>query len=220
MLEREFAGAELLEHALTHGSRAHEDATPHGSNERLEFLGDAVLDLVISELLMRAHPAAPEGDLSRARAELVNTAALAERARAMGLPRYVRLSKSEERTGGREKDSILANVFEAVLGALYLDGGLEPARRLVEREFAAGVAAADRPRPDPKSRLQELLHASGDESPSYRVTEESGPPHEREFSVEVSVAGRVLGRAVGSSKRGAEQEAARRALEVLSEECP
>ncbi len=168
---------------------------------------------------MRAHPAASEGDLSRARAELVNTAALAERARAMGLPRYVRLSQSEERTGGRVKDSILANVFEAVLGALYLDGGLEPVRRLVEREFSAGVAAADRPRPDPKTRLQELLHASADEPPTYRVTDESGPPHEREFSVEVSVAGRVLGRAVGSSKRGAEQEAARRALEVLREEC-
>ena len=167
---------------------------------------------------MGAHPAAPEGDLSRARAELVNTAALAERARVLEIPRYVRLSKSEERTGGREKDSILANVFEAVLGALYLDGGLEPVRRLVEREFAAGVAAADRPRPDPKSRLQELLHASRDESPTYRVTEESGPPHEREFSIEVSVAGRVLGRAVGSSKRSAEQEAARRALEVLSGE--
>ena len=213
-----FARPALLEQALTHGSRAHEQGDLAGSNERLEFLGDAVLDLVISELLMQAHPDAPEGGLSVSRAALVNAAALAERARHLELGRYVRLGRTEERGGGSEKQSILANVFEALLGALYLDAGLAPVRALVAREFADGIARSGEPRPDPKTRLQEVMHAAGETNPAYRVTDECGPPHLREFEVEVRLGARVLGRAVGSSKRAAEREAARCALESLGED--
>lgn len=205
---------------MTHGSRAHERGAEEGSNERLEFLGDAVLDLIVSERLMELNPGADEGALSRARAELVNTAALAGRARALGLGSWLRLGKSEEKSGGRDKESILADLFEAVLGAVYLDGGLGPVRSLVAREFGpdvAQVASSERPLRDAKSRLQELLHTLGEPGPVYAITAECGPPHAREFDVEVSVGGRVLGSARAHSKRAAEQGAAQGALRQLGE---
>ena len=201
-----------LEQALTHRSRANEDGDPMRGNERLEFLGDAVLDLVVSELLMEKHAEAPEGTLSRARAGVVNTRALAACARKLGLDQDVRLGRGEERSGGRRKPSILANVFEGVLGAIYLDGGLEPARIFVERECGEALAAAGQRPADPKTQLQERLQASGGPVPGYRTTSEHGPDHAKEFRVEVSVEGRVLGQGQGNSKREAEQEAARRAL--------
>ncbi len=212
----------MLEQALTHGSRAYELGDLSGSNERLEFLGDAVLDLVVSELLMDAHPAADEGALSRARSELVNTLALASRARSLDLGRWLRLGKSEEKSGGREKESILADVFEAVLGALFLDAGLDPVRGLVGEEFRRDVAEVvkdGRSRGDPKSRLQEILHTRGEPAPVYATLSECGPAHAREFDVHVSVSGRVLGVARARSKRAAEQGAAERALRVLDESC-
>ena len=205
---------------MTHGSRAHERGAEEGSNERLEFLGDAVLDLIVSERLMELNPGADEGALSRARAELVNTAALAGRARALGLGSWLRLGKSEEKSGGRDKESILADLFEAVLGAVYLDGGLGPVRSLVAREFGpdvAHVASSERPLRDAKSRLQELLHTLGEPGPVYAITAECGPPHAREFDVEVSVGGRVLGSARARSKRSAEQGAAQGALRQFGE---
>ena len=205
---------------MTHGSRAHERGAEEGSNERLEFLGDAVLDLIVSERLMELNPGADEGALSRARAELVNTAALAGRARALGLGSWLRLGKSEEKSGGRDKESILADLFEAVLGAVYLDGGLGPVRSLVAREFGpdvAQVASSELPLRDAKSRLQELLHTLGEPGPAYAITAECGPPHAREFVVDVSVGGRVLGSARARSKRAAEQGAAQGALRQLGE---
>ena len=219
-LGHSFSRPELLERALTHGSRAHEFGSDEGSNERLEFLGDAVLDLLVSERLMEANSSADEGTLSRARAELVNTAALAVRARALELGSWLRLGKSEEKSGGRDKESILADLFEAVLGAMYLDGGLEPARALVARELGQDIAEAargERPLRDAKSRLQEILHAKGEPGPVYTFTTECGPAHAREFDVEVSVAGRVLGSARARSKRAAEQGAAQGALRRLDE---
>lgn len=216
----EFSRKDLLEQALTHGSRAHELGDLSGSNERLEFLGDAVLDLLISEALMKTNPDADEGALSRSRSALVNAAALARRAGSLDLGRWIRLGKSEERSGGREKESILADALEAVLGALYLDGGLEPVRVLVAREFrgeVTEVAKSGRPLGDPKSRLQEILHARNQPGPVYETTDEHGPPHAREFVVEVSVAGKLLGSARARSKRAAEQGAAERALHALGE---
>ncbi len=205
---------------MTHGSRAHELGADQGSNERLEFLGDAVLDLLVSERLMEVNSGADEGTLSRARAQLVNTPALAGRARALELGCWLRLGKSEERSGGRDKESILANLFEAVLGAMYLDGGLGPVRSLVAREFGPDVAQAassECPPQDAKSRLQELLHTLGEPGPVYAITAECGPPHAREFDVEVSVGGQVLGLARARSKRAAEQGAAQGALRRLGE---
>jgi ribonuclease-3 len=204
-----------LDQALTHRSRANEEGDPAGGNERLEFLGDAVLDLVVSELLMERHADAPEGTLSRARATVVNTRALAVHARELGLDRAVRLGRGEDRSSGRKKPSILANVLEAVLGAIYLDGGLASARAFVEREFTEALVRAGESRADPKTRLQELLQAAGERTPDYRTTAASGPDHAKEFQVEVCVGERVLGRGTGHSKREAEQEAARCALVAL-----
>ena len=210
-----FRDSSRLEQALTHLSRANEEGDPTRGNERLEFLGDAVLDLVVSELLMEQHSEVPEGTLSRARASVVNTQALAVHARELGLDRALRLGRGEERSAGREKASILANVFEAVLGAIYLDGGLGPARSFVERECGELVAAAGEPTVDAKTRLQELLQASGRPVPGYRTTATQGPDHAKEFQVEVRVGERVLGYGKGSSKREAEQAAARQALASL-----
>jgi len=203
-----------LRQALTHGSRANEAGNPALANERLEFLGDAVLDLVISELLMERHPEASEGMLSRARAAAVNTAALAERARELGLDRAMRLGRGEARSAGHRKPSILANVFEAVLAAIYLDGGLAPVRELVEREFGE-VLASPGPQLDAKTRLQEWLQARGEPVPGYQTTAAEGPDHAKEFHVEVRVGDRVLGQGRGRSKREAEQQAATHALTVL-----
>ncbi len=168
---------------------------------------------MVSELLMRAHPEADEGMLSRARAGAVNTQMLARLAGEIGLDEWMRLGLNEDRSGGRAKPSILANVFEAVLGALYLDGGVEPVRRFVRGTFAEPIAAPVLG--DAKTQLQERLQAAGGTPPEYRTTAELGPPHAREFHVEVTSGGRALGSGVGRSKREAEQRAAGRALEAL-----
>jgi ribonuclease-3 len=176
------------------------------------------LGLVVAEHLMDAHPGASEGELTRARAELVNKRALAARARALGLDAFLRLGRGERRQGGRAKDSILANAFEAVLGALYLDGGLEVARAFLLRELGSELADPGPRARDPKTALQELLQARGRETPSYETVAVSGPPHAREFSVEVRVAATLLGVGSGGSKRAAEQAAASAALTALAGE--
>lgn len=210
-----FSDAGLLERALTHGSRAHEEGGLAVENERLEFLGDAVLGLIVAEILMEAHPDADEGALSRARAAAVNATALAARARELGLDRWIRLGRGEERSGGREKLSILANAFEAVLGALYLDGGSARARAFIERELGTALRQEARPLDDAKTRLQELVHQQGAEGPSYELVAEHGPDHAKEFEVRVCCGARSLGSGRGRSKREAEQDAARQAIEVL-----
>jgi ribonuclease-3 len=209
-----FADRGLLEQALTHASHGHE-ALGGRSNERLEFLGDAVLGLLVSELLYAAHPDWSEGDLTRARHALVNQAALAERARALGLGAQARLGGSERRSGGADKDSVLANVLEAVVGAVYLDGGLPAALGVVRRWFAEALDP-ERPREarDPKTALQEWAHAQRLGTPSYRVVGDSGgETDEQRFRVEVQVGGETLGCGSGRSKRVAERRAAERALE-------
>ncbi len=213
-LGHRFRRRELLERALMHRSAANELGDPVG-NERLEFLGDAVLDLITSELLMEQDRELDEGALSKARAEAVNTRALANRARELGLDRAVRLGRGEERSGGRGKASILANVFEAMVAAVYLDGGLEAARALVQGAFHNLRSGALQPVGDPKTRLQEHLQADGRGLPVYETTAELGPDHAREFRVQVSSDGEVLGRGSGRSKREAEQSAADDALQQL-----
>jgi ribonuclease-3 len=210
-----FRSRDLLRQALTHDSVAAEAGERGRSNERLEFLGDAVLDLLVSELLMRADPDADEGRLTKARAAAVNTRALSERAAELGLGQAMYLGRGEERQGGRGKPSILANVFEAVFAALYLDGGLEVTREVVGRVFGDLATGGLEPVRDPKTRLQEHLQARGEDLPRYETVREGGPDHAREFEVEVVVGGRGVGRGVGRSRQAAEQEAAARALEAL-----
>jgi len=206
---------------LTHPSRANEDGAPTESNERLEFLGDAVLGLVVAELLMAGHPHASEGELTRARAEAVNREALAARGRALELGALVRLGRGEQLSGGAEKGSVLANAFEAVVGALYLDGGFAAARAFVERELGPGLVEPARLERDAKSRLQHWLDASEDQPKACYVTvSESGPPHAREFEVELRVGEAVRGRGCGRTKQAAEQAAAREALRVLDALAP
>ncbi len=213
ILHYEFRNSALLEEAFTHLSYSHDQGGGFG-NERLEFLGDAVLGLVIAQKLFVVHPDWREGELSRARASLVNTHALAHRSRQLGLGAFLKLGKTELRTGGHEKVSILGNLFEAVLGALYLDGGFAAAERFVARVFAqdfeAGALVAVR---DPKTRFQEWAHADRRMTPHYRMLADSGiDGDETRFEAEVLLDDEAWGRGSGRTKRDAEYAAAHAAL--------
>jgi ribonuclease-3 len=219
----EFRDLGLLEHALTHRSRAHEDASGGViDNESLEFLGDAVLGFVIADLLFKQFPTHSEGYKSKVKAGIVSSASLARLAEEMDLGRYVLLGRGEEKTGGRRKHAILADSFEALIAAVYLDGGVEAAQDFILSRFAPLVAAAgDRAAEaafteDWKSALQERLQASGLGLPNYRLAAVEGPDHRRRFDVEVLVGGTPAGRATGKSKKEAEQRAAREALAALA----
>ena len=218
-LGHRFARPELLELALTHPSASFEADGSRG-NERLEFLGDAVLDLVVSQLLYAAHTDWSEGDLTRARAALVNTGSLAGRARRLGLGAAAHLGRTERRGGGAEKESILANLFEALVAALYLDGGLEAAEALVRRLFpeAADPHASPPPR-DAKTRLNEWAHARGTLPPRYRVLEDRGEGSgARRYRVAAELGDARLGEGEGGTKRSAERQAAEAALDALGRE--
>ena len=216
LLDHAFADPALLEEALTHTSWSHERGGP--DYERLEFLGDAVLQLVATAWLVERLPRVPEGDLSRLRQHLVNTGALAEVARALGLGAHLRLGVGEEASGGRDRASVLAGACEAVLGAVYLDGGLAAAERLVRtwlaERFEALTSDDEARRADPRGLLQELTQRDLGATPTYEVTGRDGPPHAPTFAVEVRVGERVLGRGTGSSKRQASRQAAADALRV------
>ncbi|MDR0325389.1 MAG: ribonuclease III [Oscillospiraceae bacterium] len=199
----------LLETALTHSSYANErPKTPY--NERLEFLGDAVLGLIAAEYLYSGHPDMPEGELTKLRAGYVCEQSLAAAARRLGLGDLLRLGRGEKADGGDARDSILADAFEAVLAAMYLDGGWEPCRKMVgEAVFSRPPAVPVR---DAKSRLQEVLQGQGKPGPEYRTVSESGPDHKKTFIVEVFIDGRSVARGTGRSKKQAEMEAAEKAL--------
>ena len=210
-LGHRFGDRELALTALSHPSYAHEVRGDRG-NERLEFLGDAVIDLVVSEALYGAHPDWNEGELSRARASLVRREGLARRAREIGLPALVRLGSTERRSGGAEKDSILANTYEAVVGALYLDAGLGPVEALVASWLAGseGELALGR---DAKTEFQEWAHAALRDTPKYHTVGDSEvEDDDLRFTVEVRVADAAWGTGVGRTKQSAEQAAARAAL--------
>jgi len=219
-LGHSFRNAALCETALTHTSWVNEAGQPERSdNERLEFLGDAVLDLVVSDLLMRRFPDRREGDLSRARAALVSEPGLAQVAVALELGRFILLGKGEERTGGRGRPSILANALEALMGAIYVDAGFDAAAAVASRLFESRIEEVDQhARLDYKSRLQERAQALWQTAPVYEVVAEEGPDHDKRFEVALSLAGRPYGRAIGRSKKEAEQGAAAAALDAIERE--
>jgi ribonuclease III len=212
-----FRDRALAETALTHTSWRNEAPAPgRPDNERLEFLGDAVLALVVSDLLMRRLPDSAEGDLTRARAALVSEGGLARAAGALELGRFLFVGRGEERTGGRARPSILADALEALMGAVYLDGGLDAVAAVVARLFQPDLADVEsHARLDFKSRLQERAQALWQAAPVYQVVAESGPDHDKQFEVALSFAGREWARASGRSKKEAEQSAAAVALETI-----
>ncbi|MBN1140370.1 MAG: ribonuclease III [Deltaproteobacteria bacterium] len=215
----QFRNRGLLREAVTHKSFSNEQplgARP-GYNERLEFLGDAVLELVVSDYLFRRYPLLPEGRLTRIRAELVNERSLARLARDLDLGPHLLLGKGEEGSGGRDKESLLADFLEALIGAVFADGGLEPVARMVATLFDEAISeAADRQEGiDFKTRLQEHVQAKGWLSPEYRLVAAEGPEHRKLFTCEVRCEGKPYGLGRGRTKKAAEQEAARGALEKL-----
>ncbi|HEV2387728.1 MAG TPA: ribonuclease III [Candidatus Acidoferrales bacterium] len=217
-----FQRAALLECALTHRSFRANDASID-YNEQMEFLGDSVLGLVLSDYLFQRFPAWGEGQLSKTRARLGSARSLCEASRRLGLGLFLRLGPGEEKTGGREKRTLLANAYEALVAALFLDGGLEAAARFVRLSLVD--PAFERPAEalavsDHKSALQEWLQARGMRLAEYRVVRETGPDHAKTFLVEVAAGGRVLASCEGLSKKEAEQAAAARALALLQQETP
>jgi ribonuclease-3 len=209
----------ILDRALRHSSYTYESPEAGPSNELLEFLGDAVLALTVSHLLVATFPEAPEGELSRRRAALVNARSLAELARRFGLGVCLLLGRGEKGQAGHEKPSLLADALEAVLAAAYLDGGFKKAQRLVNRWFAP-ILAQQGPLAwqDPKTALQELLQARHKLAPTYHLLEESGPSHARRFRVELRLGDKALAQGEGPSKKQAEKRAAELALEGLRPE--
>ena len=218
----EFRDRSLLMRALTHRSRANEDASGVlADNESLEFLGDAVLGFVIADMLFRQFPQLDEGRSSKIKSTLVSSAALGRLARRLGLGEYLLLGRGEEKTGGRRKQALLADGYEALIAAVFLDGGIDEARDFVMRQFADEIEEVRSPsfwERDYKSSLQELLQSRVLPLPEYLVTAESGPDHRKIFQVEVRVQGATLARASGRSKKEAEQQAARLAIEKLAGE--
>lgn len=217
LLGYRFCDLALLKLALTHPSVAHEQGAPLDTNQRLEFLGDAVLQLVLTRELYVKFPAFGEGPLTKGRAKLVNRRSLAERARHLGLGQQLIVSRGEELHGGRERPSALADTYEALLGAIFLDGGFEAARDFILRHFQAafGGLSALPVLENPKGELQELLQASSSQAPQYRVVSVSGPDHDRLFECTVLHLGEELARGQGKSKKTAESAAALAALTLL-----
>ena len=210
----------LLEHAMTHTSRANEDVSGGvHDNESMEFLGDAVIGFVIADVLFREFPDFDEGEKSKTKAALVSTATLARQAERLNLGEHLLLGRGEEKTGGRRKQALLADGYEALIAAIYLDGGIEHVRAFIVREFAPllaevqqhGIAGSQ----DYKSALQELLQAREQPLPEYRLVGTMGPDHRKLFQVEVVVNGEALAESTGPSKKEAEQDAARAALDKL-----
>jgi len=218
-LGHQFGNPALLAQALTHSSHTHEKRGPQSGfdNEQLEFLGDAVLGFLVSDHLVAAFPEYAEGKLSKLKAHLVSATHLLEAAQALRLGEYLQLSRGEERSGGRTKRALLADALEAVIAALYLDGGIEAARRVVERRVIGEylTQAESPPLEDHKSTLQELLQAAKLPPPKYLVVEERGPQHCKTFTVEVRIGSDFRAQAEGPAKKAASQEAARLAIEYL-----
>ena len=222
ILRYQFKDESLLQKALTHSSYANELRT-HGQdaecNERLEFLGDSVLSLIVSEYIFSNFPDQPEGELTKLRASLVCEKALCAFSREMHLGDYLLLGKGEQQNGGRERSSILADAFEAVLAAMYLDGGFSVAKKHVLRFVKPELQHEDDELfKDYKTVLQEIIQQNPEEQLEYILTKESGPDHEKRFTIEVHLNSNVIGTGVGKSKKQAEQNAAKQALELMGVE--
>jgi len=215
-IDYRFDNISLLQNALTHSSYANE-RWHNGlmSNERLEFLGDSVLGMLVAEYLYRSFPDRPEGELTRMRADMVCENALAEIARQIGLGQHLLLGKGEESNGGRSRGSILADAVESVIAACYLDGGMDAAREFVNRFVLTRVPAAKMKNVDYKTALQELVQQKRDQVLQYTLVDETGPDHDKQFRVELTLNGMPIGLGIGTSKKRAEQDAARAALEHM-----
>ena len=216
----------LLEHALTHRSRVHEDASGGViDNESLEFLGDSILGFVIADMLFREFPQHNEGQKSKLKASIVSATSLGRLGERIGLGDYLILGRGEEKTGGRQKLALVADCYEALIAAIYLDGGIDPVRAFIERQFVGLIDEARRTgahaafTEDYKSALQEWLQSHDKGLPVYRLAAEVGPAHRRRFEVEVLVGGYPVARAEGKSKKEAAQSAAKAALAMLNAEC-
>ena len=214
-----FNNINLLKNALTHSSYANEVRNGFSSNERLEFLGDSVLSIVVSDYIYKHYPNMPEGELTKLRASLVCEKSLCTFSRELELGSYLMLGKGEDKGGGRERDSILADAFEAVLAAIYLDGGMEPARRHVMNFVLRELKHTDdEVFKDYKTALQGIIQRNPEESVTYILTDESGPDHDKSFTVEVRLNSNVIGKGTGKNKKRAEQMAAKEALMLMGEE--
>jgi len=215
-----FHNIQLLRSALTHSSYANERW--HNSllsNERLEFLGDSVLGMLVADYLYRTFPDRPEGELTRMRADMVCEKALATAANSISLGNHLLLGHGEERLGGRSRESILADAMESVIAACYLDGGLEAAHAIVEKFILVRVPVTRLQNVDYKTQLQELVQQKKNQVLTYALVGESGPDHDKRFDVEVSLNGKVVGSGFGKSKKRAEQDAAHSAIETLFPDC-
>lgn len=218
-LRYEFKNKKLLINALTHSSYANEARDGVSSNERLEFLGDSVLSIVVSEYIYKEFNNLPEGELTKLRASLVCEKSLCQFSRELDLGKYLRLGKGEDKGGGRERDSILADAFEAVLAAMYLDGGFNVAKNHVMRFIKNELKHTDdEVFKDYKTALQEIIQKNPEESVTYILTKESGPDHNKVFEVEVRLNSNTIGKGVGKNKKQAEQSAAKEALHLMGKE--
>lgn len=215
-LEYDFKNIDYLKTALTHSSYANERKGEVVCNERQEFLGDSVLSIIVSDYIFKNCPDLPEGELTKLRASLVCEKTLAVYARSINLGKYLLLSRGESKNGGRNRPSILADAFESVIAAIYLDGGIECARKFVLR-FVVDDIKNHRTHnfADYKTKLQEIVQKNPEEKISYVLTGESGPDHDKHFTVEVHLNSNVVGKGGGRSKKEAEQQAARKALELM-----
>lgn len=212
----EFKTPELLERALTHSSYANERKSAGNSNERLEFLGDSVLSIIVSEYLFLNYEHLPEGELTKLRASLVCEKALCKFTKSMGINERILLGRGEEQTGGRERPSILADAFEAVLAAIYLDGGIVPATKYVLKNIKTEISSEKHlGENDYKTILQEIIQKNPEERVEYRLAGEHGPDHDKTFTVEVWLNSNIIGRGEGRSKKSAEQAAAKEALLLM-----
>jgi ribonuclease-3 len=214
-----FTNYDLLDVALTHRSYLNEhrdDSLPN--NERLEFLGDAVLELIISSYLFRTYPDKPEGELTNIRAALVRTESLAEESRNLGLGKFLKMSKGEEDSGGRDKDYLLANTFEAVLGAIYENLGIEVCEEYIARTLLKKVdtIVENNLYIDPKTQAQEIIQAQFKVTPLYEVVKEEGPDHDKKFTVALEINNKRIATGIGSSKQKAEEEAAKETIKLLN----
>lgn len=220
VLAYDFKDKDLIKTAITHTSFANEARGRVDHNERLEFLGDSVLSLSVSEFIYKTYPKLPEGSMTKLRAGVVSEFTLAKIAKSMGLGKYLRLGKGEQINGGRHRDSILADAFEAIIAAIYLDGGLEPAKEFVIRQLADSIKNLSKSDGswDSKTLLQELLQVSNKADIKYEIIAEDGPDHNKSFTAQISNNGKIIGTGQGKSKKEAEQMAAYNALKKINEE--
>lgn len=211
-----FQNEELLKNALTHSSYAHEHKHPEWCNERLEFLGDSILSIVVSDYLFHSYPQTPEGELTRIRAASVCEKALCRFAKAIHLGEFLLLSRGEMNTGGRNRPSILADAFEALIAAIYLDGGMDPAKAFILQYVTPALQQKQKGAyKDFKTLLQEVIQQNPEDRLTYLLVEESGPDHDKCFKYEVHINSNLVGTGVGRSKKEAEQAAAKEALELM-----